>query len=163
MITMLEPPLLHRVRWLTALFILGLALSGATALPLETELNWLTGWLGADAQSGSSLLRWLDRVRTALVETNARHPFLAYGYDWLAFAHFMIALAFCWAWRDPLRCRWLYDFGLAACALVIPYALVLGAVRGIPLGWRIIDCSFGLFGALPLWLCRRYLRSAGGR
>jgi hypothetical protein len=154
----LELQQLRKVRWLTAFFIVGLAVSGATAMPLEAELNWLTGWLGASAQSGSSLLRWFDRARTALAETNARYPFMAYGYDWLAFGHFMIALAFCWAWREPIRCRWLYDFGLAACALVIPYALVLGSVRGIPLGWRLIDCSFGLVGALPLWLCRSYLR-----
>ena len=150
--------MLRRVRWLTALFILGLVLSGATAIPLETELNWLTGWLGASGSSGSSLLRWVERVRAALAETNSRYPFLTYGTDWLAFGHFMIALAFCWAWRDPVRCRWMYDYGLVACALVIPYALVMGGLRGIPPGWRLIDCSFGVCGAIPLWLCRRYLR-----
>ena len=42
-----------------------------------------------------------------------------------------------------------------ACALVVPYALAFGEVRGIPLYWRIIDCSFGFFGFFPVWYCRR--------
>jgi len=54
-----------------------------------------------------------------------------------------------------VRNRWLFDFGLIACALVIPYALIFGGLRGIPMYWRLIDCSFGVFGAVPLWLCRR--------
>ena len=39
--------LLRRVRWLVALFIVGLVLSGATAIPIETELNWLVKLTGA--------------------------------------------------------------------------------------------------------------------
>jgi hypothetical protein len=62
------------------------------------------------------------------------------------------------AWRDPVRNRWLFDFGLIACALVIPWALVFGEVRGIPVWWRMIDCSFGVMGAVPLWLCRGWVR-----
>jgi len=76
----------------------------------------------------------------------------------------MIALVFIGAWRDPVRNLWLFEFGLIACALVIPYALVCGAFRGLPFWWRLIDCSFGLLGAIPLWLGRRAaLRLAAGR
>jgi hypothetical protein len=148
--------LVRRIRWLTAFFILGLVLSGATAIPLETELNALVRWLGSGDPDGSGPGQWLGRVQSALHDTNLRYPFIAYGADWLAFGHFVIALAFVWAWRDPVRNRWLYDFGLVACALVIPYAFILGGVRGIPLWWRLLDCSFGVFGAIPLCLCRRY-------
>lgn len=158
-----EQMLLFRLRWLTAFFIFGLFVSGATAIPLETELNWLAGWLGADAQSTSPLLRWIARVQAALQDTNARYPFIAYGADWLAFGHFMIALVFVWAWRDPVQNRWLFDFGLLACALVVPFAFVMGSVRGIPWWWRLLDCSFGVFGAIPLWLCRRYAKELAGR
>ena len=98
------------------------------------------------------------RVWTALHEINRVWPFIGYGGDWLAFGHFMIAIAFVGAWRDPVRNQWLFDFGLIACALVVPYALVFGAARGIPSWWRLIDCSFGVFGAIPLWLCRRWTR-----
>jgi len=45
---------------------------------------------------------------------------------------------------------------LLACSLVIPYAFVFGALRGIPFWWRLIDCSFGIFGAIPLWMCKRW-------
>jgi hypothetical protein len=44
------------------------------------------------------------------------------------------------------------QFGLIACVLVIPFAFVAGAFRDIPYGWRLIDCSFGVFGFLLLWL-----------
>jgi hypothetical protein len=152
--------LVCRIRWLVALFIGGLVLSGATAIPLETELNWLVQGLGFSGASGgesdSEITAWLLRVQAALQDINGRHPFVGYGGDWLAFGHFMIALAFVGAWRDPVRNRWLFDFGLLACALVIPYALGFGAVRGIPLWWRLIDCSFGVFGAVPLWIGRHY-------
>ena len=57
--------------------------------------------------------------------------------------------------RDPVRNRWVIDFGIIACLLIIPYALVFGGIRGIPVWWRLIDCSFGLFGLIPLWLARR--------
>ena len=60
--------------------------------------------------------------------------------------------------RDPVRNRWLFDFGLIACVLVIPYAFVFGGLRGIPVWWRLIDCSFGVFGFLPLWFCRKWAR-----
>jgi hypothetical protein len=103
----------------------------------------------------SGLAAWLLKVRGALVETNTKHPFLAYGTDWLAFGHFVIAIAFIGPWRDPVKNIWVVEFGMIACILVIPYALLMGAFRGIPFGWRLIDCSFGLFGIIPLWICRR--------
>ena len=46
-------------------------------------------------------------------------------------------------------------FGLIACAGVIPLALIAGPVRGIPVYWRLIDCSFGIVGCVPLLICRR--------
>ena len=147
-----------RIRWLTAFFIAGLFLSGVTAIPLPAEVNWLAGLPGAG--ESSALVEWLARVRHALAQTQAAYPFLFYGTDWLAFGHFMIALAFVGAWRDPVRNRWLFDFGLLACALVVPYAMAFGALRGIPFWWRPIDCSFGICGALPLWLCRRWAGEA---
>jgi hypothetical protein len=154
--------LLRRTRWLVGLFIAGLVVSGATAIPLETELDWLAKWLGLEpddgAQAQSEMALWLLRVKDALHEINTSYPFIGYGGDWLAFGHFMIAIAFVGAWRDPVRNVWLFQFGLIACALVVPYALTFGAVRGIPLWWRLIDCSFGILGALPLWLCLCYTR-----
>ena len=145
----------RRVKWLTGLFIVGLVLSGATAIPLPGEVNLLVNFLGPDGQS-SVLATWLLRVQDALIQTQAQHPFLFYGTDWLAFGHFVIAISFIGALRDPVRNRWLFEFGMIACALVIPFALVMGGPRGIPLWWRLIDCSFGVFGFIPLWFCRKW-------
>jgi hypothetical protein len=142
-----EQALLSRIRWLTGFFILGLFASGVTAIPLLQETSWLVQVVNVP---------WLLRVHAALEQTQTQFPFLFYGTDWLAFGHIVIAIAFVGAWRNPVRNRWLFDFGLIACVLVIPYALIFGALRGIPFWWRLIDCSFGVFGFIPLWLCRRW-------
>src|ERR1041384_209840 len=118
--------LLRRIRFLTLLFILGLVLSGATAIPLQPELDWLVRVVGQVA----FIAPWLTNVQISLHDLAAAHPFLFYGTDWLAFGHFVIALAFIGALRDPVRNIWLFDFGLLACVLVIPYALTFGAIRG---------------------------------
>jgi hypothetical protein len=150
-----EQILRRRIKLLTWLFIVGLVLSGATAIPLAGELNLLVNFFGTKSEA-SGLTQWLLRVRDALAQTQAQHPFLFYGTDWLAFGHFVIALAFIGALRDPVRNRWLFNFGLIACVLVIPYALVFGGLRGIPFWWRLIDCSFGVCGFIPLWFCRKW-------
>ncbi|HWK88555.1 MAG TPA: hypothetical protein VNP72_01120 [Longimicrobium sp.] len=149
----------RKVRRLLLVFIGGLVLSGLTAFPLETELRWLLGVLGVAPGEGpgelTGVLRWLATVRDALSDTNAKYPFLAYGTDWLAFAHLVIAVAFIGPYRDPVRNRWVVTWGLIACAAVIPLALVAGAVRGIPFYWRLVDCSFGVLGMLVLVPCAR--------
>ena len=42
---------------------------------------------------------------------------------------------------------------MAASVGVLPLALIAGAVRGIPLQWRLIDCSFGVLGFALLYYC----------
>ncbi len=156
---MQTPDHLRRIRFWLSIFIVGLVLSGVTAFPLQTELGWLVSLLHSSvlqaiAQS-TGLLPWIERVNDALRNTNALFPFLAYGTDWLAFAHLVIAVAFIGPCIDPVRNKWVITFGLIACAGVIPLALIAGHFRGIPLPWRLIDCSFGVFGAVPLLICRR--------
>jgi len=156
---MAQPDHLRRIHIWLAVFITGLVLSGVTAFPLQSELGWLvhllhTGWLLPIAES-AQLLPWIERVNEALSTTNGHYPFLAYGTDWLAFAHLVIAIAFIGPWIDPVRNKWVITFGLIACAGVIPLALIAGPIRGIPLPWRLIDCSFGVLGSVPLLMCRR--------
>jgi len=150
---------LRRIRIWLGVFIVGLVLSGLTAFPLAAELRWLdatlhAGWVEQTARA-SGLPAWIDRVNDAIAETDASHPFLAYGTDWLAFAHLVIAVAFIGPFIDPVRNKWVVTFGLIACAGVVPLALIAGQVRGIPFAWRLIDCSFGLVGCIPLLVCRR--------
>jgi hypothetical protein len=143
--------------------MIGLVVSGITAIPLEREVDLLAKALGvngsASSANNSPVTLWLTHVQNALHSTSADFPFLFYGTDWLAFGHFMIALAFVGALRDPVRNRWLYTFGMIACVLVIPYALVFGAIRGIPLWWRFIDSAFGVVGFIPLGFCNRWARN----
>jgi hypothetical protein len=154
---------LRRIRFWLALFIAGLVLSGVTAFPLQSELGWLVRLLHAGSLHSitvsTGLLPWIERVYAALTSTNTRYPFLAYGTDWLAFAHIVIAAAFMGPYVDPVRNKWVITFGLVACAGVIPLALIAGSVRGIPLPWRLIDCSFGIFGSVPLLICERSIRA----
>lgn len=154
--------LLRRIRFWLVLFIIGLILSGLTAFPLERETRWLNQIFGvtATAPSGSepALHPWLRKVHEAIVRTNRDYPFMAYGTDWLAFAHLVIAVAFLGPLRDPVRNKWVLVFGVIACAGVVPLALIAGPIRGIPFYWRLIDCSFGVIGVVPLLICLRYVR-----
>src|SRR5262245_40096653 len=140
-------------RWL-ALFLAGLVLSGITAFPLVTEVNLLSqavhhlGIGGAPAE-------WADRVRAGLVDHGRRYPFIAYGTDWLAFAHLVIAVAFIGPLRDPVRNVWIVQWGMINCAAIVPLALIAGPIRGIPGWWTAIDISFGVFGVVPLLVSYR--------
>ena len=149
---------LRAIRIWLVIFIVCLVISGLTAFPLETELRLAASILHATVVGEwmPQLTEWIDRVRDALIVTNERYPFIAYGTDWLAFAHLVLAILFVGPYRDPVRNKWVLDFGLIACAAVIPLALIAGPLRGIPFGWRLIDCSFGLLGAIPLYLARRH-------
>ena len=150
---------LRAIRVWLSIFIVGLALSGITAFPLVHETGWLAGLLAAHPILPTGIIVWVDRVSAALASTDGRYPFLAYGTDWLAFAHLVLAVAFLGPLVDPVRNKWVLQFGVIACAAVPALALIAGPLRGIPLTWRMIDCSFGVFGAIPLLLCLRHVRA----
>lgn len=153
-----EQETLKKIRWMLGFFIFGLVVSGVTAIPLQQEVRLLASWFGADSTTSADwnfLQKWLATVQTSLDETAVRHPLLFYGTDWLAFGHLMIALVFVGPWRDPIKNIWVIQFGMLACILVIPWALIFGQLRDIPFFWRLIDCSFGLIGIIPLWLSNK--------
>jgi hypothetical protein len=153
---------LRRYRLVLGAFMVGLVLSGITAFPLLHELELLARMLGirADAApaSHSGLQFWIATVRDGLRAMHATYPWLAYGTDWLAFGHITIALFFIGPWREPVTNAWVLKIGIVACAGVIPLALICGPIRGIPFYWRLIDCSFGIIGALPLLYCLKLTR-----
>jgi hypothetical protein len=62
-----EQILRRRVNLLTGSFIVGLAVSGLTAIPLLPEVNWLATHFGASEKS-SGLAEWFLRVRDALTK-----------------------------------------------------------------------------------------------
>ena len=149
----------RKYRIVLGLFIGGLILSGVTAFPLLGELNFAVRSFGLEgAASGgagvmAAVARWIVHVRDGLQNTYAAYPFIAYGTDWLAFGHLIIALFFLGPMIDPVRNVFVVRAGLVACVLVLPLALVCGPLRGIPVYWRLIDCSFGVVGFPFLWYC----------
>jgi hypothetical protein len=152
--------LLRSIRiWLTVV-IVGLVLSGVTAFPLQHETAVLVRVATHINLSdhAPALNAWLVRVAAALADTDAHYPFLAYGTDWLAFAHLVIAAAFLGPWHDPVRNQWVVTWGFIACAGVPLLALIAEPIRGIPLFWSLIDCSFGVFCALFLLRIRRQIQ-----
>lgn len=150
-----------RIRLLLAAFVIGLLLSGLTAFPLRWEINSLAKIMGASAsdtvQTTHGLLQWVVRVREGINDGYGRYPFLAYGTDWLAFGHIVIALAFIGPLRDPVRNVWIIEWAMIACVLVIPLAFICGPIRDIPFFHQLIDCCFGVFGIIPLWICRKWI------
>jgi hypothetical protein len=154
---MTSASLLRSIRVWLAVVIIGLVVSGITAFPLQHELHLLVRAASALLldRHAPNLYAWLVRVYVALADTNARYPFLAYGTDWLAFAHLVIAVAFIGPLLDPVRNKFFLTFGFISCAGVLPLALIAGPIREIPFFWRCIDCSFGVFCCLCLFIVRR--------
>ena len=148
--TITEQQLRLKIKRLILFFILSLIIIGIATFPLETELSVLIesvknkdGWIG----------EWLTKVYMAIKETNMHYPFMSYGTDWLAFAHIVIAVVFWGPLKDPVKNKWVIQFGMMACILVFPFAFVCGTIRHIPFYWQLIDCSFGIVGLIPLYIC----------
>ncbi|MGB8212392.1 MAG: hypothetical protein WCE68_02425 [Anaerolineales bacterium] len=149
-----------RIRYWIIFFMIALSISGLTAIPLVWEVTLLHDLLGpgtAFANIWPAMSQWVLAVYTGITATARDYPFMLYGTDWLAFAHVVIAIAFIGPLRDPLRNRWVIEFGMIACILIIPWGIIFGAIRGIPPFWSVIDFSFGIFGLIPLWLVRKYI------
>ena len=142
--------LLKQVRILTILFMIALLLSGITVFPLQSELKLLINTnVFAD---GSVIKQWLVKVVTALQITQKQYPFLFYGFDWLAFAHIVIAILFIGVYQHPVRNRWIIQWAMISCVGIFPLAFIAGSIRGIPFFHMLIDCSFGVAGLIILYL-----------
>lgn len=139
-----------QIRFRVVLFMTGLVVSGLTAFPIEWQLEQ-AHYLISDWELNNQLTQWLELAYQGMQETNTSYPFIAYGTDWLGFAHLIIAVAFVGPLQDPVRNRWIFEFGLIACFTIFPFALIAGQARGIPFFWQLIDCSFGVVGSLILW------------
>jgi hypothetical protein len=147
--------LITKIRLLILFFIIATILSGVTAFPAEMELKWL---LGHPLLVPSFMQSWLQSCYDALKDTNNKYSMLAYGYDWLGFAHIIIAIAFIGPYKDPVKNKWIIDWGIISCIAVIPLAFIAGPIRRIPFFHILIDCSFGILGLVPLLICRRWIK-----
>jgi hypothetical protein len=141
-----------QIRSWTVFFMISIALSGITAFPLETEVQWLSS---KSEFLPDYMAQWVNKVDEGITATNIYQPFIFYGTDWLAFAHLIIGMLFIGLLRDPVRNRWIVEWGILCCLLVFPLALIAGPVRHIPFFHQVIDCCFGVVGLIPLLIVRR--------
>lgn len=146
----LIPSYRKKISLIIIFFMGALIISGVTAMPVETELGWLLQTL----TPGTILHNWLLKVYQGVLVTNINYPFIAYGFDWLAFAHIVIALAFIGVLRKPVQNLWIIEWAMLCCVAIIPFAFIASYFRHIPIGWTVIDCMFGIIGIIPLWYCR---------
>jgi len=127
--------------------MIALLFSGITAFPLDTEITWLNShksWIPEMFHG------WIQTVFEGIHETGIKYPFMAYGTDWLAFAHIVIAIAFIGPLIDPVRNKWVVLWGIINCVLIFPLTFIAGHVRAIPFYHQLVDCSFGIVGLIPL-------------
>jgi hypothetical protein len=146
-----------RVRMLLVIFMVGLTLSGFSAIPLQREIKILYTFMGSGSWLSEyipAFSAWIDHIYRGIQNGYGEYPFLAYGTDWLAFGHVAIATAFIGPLRNPVKNIWVLEFGMIVCLLTIPWTLIFGLIREIPLFWQLIDMSFGVFGFIPLWFAR---------
>jgi hypothetical protein len=153
---------LFNVRFWLIFFSIALIISGVTAIFAREGLRLLSPLFaqGSTMQTfWPTMAEWLSLVYQSIEDTYDKYPFLAYGYDWLAFGHFIIAIPFLMAVGDPRRYSWVITYGIIACLSVIPFALVFGAIRDIPLFWRVVDTLFGIGGLFVLLVLRKQLKA----
>ena len=149
------PQLLFRIRAMMLFFVIMLMLSGITAFPVYTELKWMTDHhiFATDTVFGS----WMNKVWLGVKDVNDKNGFLFYGYDWMAFAHIIIGLAFIGPYMDPVRNKWIITWAMLASVCVLPLALIAGTARDIPWFHIVIDCCFGIFGLIPLLIVKKWI------
>jgi len=153
--------LLRWARLWLLLFIIGLTLSGLSAILVEPAMKFLEGIAGDGSRIGAAspeLATWLTDVYHGVRNTGREYPFLFYGTDWLAFAHLAIIVIFLAPLRKPARNLPIIHAGMIVCVLAIPWALFFGPIRDVPFFWQLIDCSFGVVGLIALLLARRCTR-----
>ena len=152
-----QEKLKRQVQFILHVFIAGLVFSGITAFPIHTELEY-AHTLVVKFNLDNPLSQWLETVYNGVHAVDTAYPFIAYGTDWLAFAHLVLAVLFIGIVNNPVRNIWVIQFGLIACVSVFPLALIAGNLRGIPFFWQLIDCSFGVVGGILLWMCYRKVK-----
>ena len=143
---------IRKIRMITLVFIILLALSGLTAFPLRTEMDFL---LRHRSSFPPFLERWIIEVNSSIDQTP---DIVLYGTDWLGFAHLIIALFFVGVYIDPVKNKFNVIVGMIACLAVFPLAFIMGPIRGIPFFHQLIDCSFGVFGCVPLYFIYKKIK-----
>jgi hypothetical protein len=149
-----EKQLRSRIKAAIIITIIGLLLNGISALPLRTELDVL---LSQPEHLPKFLLDWWTYVRQGVYETSDKYNFMRYGFDWLSFAHLMIAIAFIGPLRNPIKNQWVVKWGMIVAASSIVMAFGWERMRDIPVWWSFIDAGISYVAFVVLWFCNRWI------
>ena len=150
-----ENQLRKKIKVAIVLTIIGLLFNGISAVPLRTELSIL---LSKPNALPKFLADWWTYVNQGVNETSDNYNFMRYGFDWLAFAHMLIAIAFFGPLKDPIKNEWVIKWGMIASGLSVLMALGWERLRAIPMWWSFIDAGIALVAFLILWLCSRWVQ-----
>lgn len=148
---------IQQIRKVVIVFMSLLILSGVSAFPLVTEVQWMKAHINVFPVYFHN---WILTVHHSVMQTP---EIVLYGTDWLAFAHIIISLFFIGVYQDPVRNKFIVNVGIAACLFVFPLAFVCGPIRNIPFYHQVIDCCFGILGLIPLCYIRRKISLIEGK
>ena len=146
---------LKRARIMILIVALGLFFSGITVWPMKWELKTFVEIVWGNNEPKNIIHSFMLQVINGIDAVEILYPFMLYGYDWLAYAHIMLAVLFAGAIRDPVRNKWIVQCGLVMCAIIPVLAGIFIPLRGLPLYWIFIDSAFAPGAALPLWIALR--------
>jgi hypothetical protein len=150
-----QASLRRKIKIAIIITIIGLLLNGFSAIPLRTEVNILLSNPDALPQF---LRDWLTYVNKGVNETSNNYSFMRYGFDWLGFAHLLIAIAFIGPLKDPIKNEWIVRWGMIASILSVLMAFGWERMRAIPLWWSFVDASIAIVAFFILWLCNRWIK-----
>ncbi|MEP6466784.1 MAG: hypothetical protein ABJB05_10795 [Parafilimonas sp.] len=150
-----ESKLRNKIKTAIILIIIGLLLNGISAVPLHTELKIL---LSNPEILPEFLRNWWTYVHEGVRETTKHYGFMRYGFDWLAFAHLLIAIVFIGPLKDPIKNEWIITWGLIVSVLSIIMALGGERLRDIPFWWSCIDAGIAIISFIILWFCNKWIK-----
>lgn len=134
----------RKINLLLGSFITLLILSGITAFPIHSEIEFL---FKLRYDFPDFMTNWIEQLHELI---SATPTVMFYGTDWLAFAHIIISLFFIPLFKNPIQHQVNLKIGIIACIAIFPLAFICGPIRNIPFFQQLIDCSFGVFGGALL-------------
>ncbi|MFB6307002.1 MAG: hypothetical protein ABEH43_08460 [Flavobacteriales bacterium] len=147
--------LLSKIRSILFIFMLFLIITGSLAF--MPEKVFATAY-SLFENTDSAFTNWLKKCHYSLQMVNKKYPYLFYGYDWLAFAHIIIAIGFIGPIMQPVKNIWVVQFGITACIGIIPMSFIVGPIREVPFYWQLVDCLFGVLGVIPLIIVHKKIK-----
>ncbi len=144
---------IQQIRIVLIFFIICLILSGITAFPLVTEIDFLA----KNSSVFPNILQdWIWHLHKQIHTTPSE---ILYGTDWLAFSHIIISLFLIPVYLYPKQYALNIVVCMFACVGVFFIAFICGPIRNIPFFHQLIDCAFGLFGFIPLYFIHKKIKT----